>query len=209
MPQDPKQTVARGYDLCGPAYNEARSHEACPELTLLIDALRDGARVLDIGCGGGVPVTVALVQHASVVGVDISAVQVEQARRRVPGATVIHGDIMEQSFEPGSFEGVVSFYALFHLPREEHRPLLERIARWLAPGGHLLITVGESDDSSYTEDDFFGATMYWSQFESQWYEKALLDLGFTILHRGVVGHGFRNEPGLPPERHPVIFARLG
>jgi len=155
-----------------------------------------------------VPVTSALAQHASVVGVDISEVQVEQARSRVPKATILHGDIMTQSFEPSSFDGVVSLYTLFHLPREEHRPLLERVARWLSPGGHLLATVANSDHPGYTEDDFFGATMYWSHFESKWYEDVLRDLEFSILHRGVKGHGYRSVPGLPAERHPLIFARL-
>jgi SAM-dependent methyltransferase len=155
-----------------------------------------------------VPVTSTLAHHASVVGVDISAVQVEQARSRVPKATIIHGDIIGQSFEPSSFDGVVSLYTLFHLPREEHLPLLERVARWLGPGGHLLATVAESDRPGYTEDDFFGATMYWSHFESKWYEDVLRDLEFSILQRGVVGHGYRSAAGLPAERHGVIFARL-
>jgi SAM-dependent methyltransferase len=208
MTENPKQIVARGYDMCGRAYNQARAHDPSPELALLINVLPTRARVLDIGCGGGVPVTSTLVNHASIVGVDISAFQVEQARQRVPKATIIHGDIMAQSFEPSSFDGVVSFYTLFHLPREQHRSLLGRIARWLSPGGHLLATVANSAHPGYTEDDFFGATMYWSHFQSEWYETALRDLGFCIIHRGAVGHGYRGIPGLPAERHPVIFARL-
>jgi SAM-dependent methyltransferase len=206
---NPKRIVTRGYDLCGPEYNEARSPEPDSELKRFIEALPEKAPVLDIGCGGGVPVTAALARRGSAIGVDISGVQIEQARRRVPEAEFLQGDIMEQSFEPGSFEGVVCFYALFHLPREEHRALLERVAIWLAPGGHLLITVGASGDSSYTEDDFFGATMFWSQFKPSWYENTLQDLGFTIVHRGVVGHGFREAAALPPERHPAILARRG
>jgi SAM-dependent methyltransferase len=208
MTRNPKQIVSHGYDLCGLAYNEARANDVSPELAMLINVLPQRARVLDIGCGGGVPVTSTLARHASVIGVDISAAQVEQARDRVPEATVVRGDIMEQSFEPSSFDGVVSFYALFHLPREQHRPLLERVARWLSPGGHLLATVTDDGHPGYTEGDFFGSTMYWSHFESEWYELVLRELGFSVLHRGVMGHGYTNKPGVPEERHPVIFARL-
>ena len=208
MIENPKQIVSRGYDLCGRAYTEARADDPSPELGLLIEALPSGGRVLDLGCGGGVPVAATLVQHASVVGVDISSVQVEQARSRVPEATILHGDIMEQRFDARSFDGVVSLYTLFHLPREQHRLLLQRIAGWLRPGGHLLVTLAESTHPGYTEEGFFGATMYWSHFEPEWYEAALRDLGFAILHRGVVGHGYTSSPSLPPERHPVVFARL-
>ena len=208
MTRNPKQIVSCGYDRCGLAYNDARAQDPSPELALLIDALPAGARVLDIGCGGGVPTTSALARHASVVGVDISAVQVEQARRRVPEATIIHGDIMEQSFEHDSFDGVVSLYTLFHLPREQHRPLLERVSQWLRPGGHFLATVADSSHPGYTEEDFFGATMYWSHFESQWNEAVLREFEFSILHSGVMGHGYESVPGVPAERHPVLFARF-
>ena len=104
--------------------------------------------------------------------------------------------------------GVVSFYALFHIPREEHSPLLERVASWLRPGGYLFVTVANSDYPGYTEPDFFGVTMYWSHFESAWYASVFNELGFEVLEHGVLGHGYRDVPGLPPERHPVIFAQL-
>jgi cyclopropane fatty-acyl-phospholipid synthase-like methyltransferase len=208
MTKNPKQIVSNGYDLCALAYNEARARDPSAELGMLIDVLPTGARVLEIGCGGGFPVTSALAHHASVVGVDLSAVQAEQARIRVPKAAIIHGDIMDQAFQPSFFDGVVSLYTLFHLPRERHRPLLERIAQWLSPGGHLLITVADSDHPGYTEDDFFGATMYWSHFGPKWYQTVLGDLGFSILHSDVVGHGYGNRSNLPAERHPLIFARL-
>jgi SAM-dependent methyltransferase len=204
---DPKQIVTAGYDTCGPRYNAARARDPSPELQRLLGVLAPGAGVLDIGCGGGVPVTAALARRASVTGVDISTVQIEEARKRLPDVRVIVGDIMSQEFEPASFDAVVSFYTLFHLPREEHRPLLERVARWLRPGGHLLATVASSDRPGYTEPDFFGVSMYWSHFEPAWYASVLNELGFEVLERGVLGHGYRDVAGLPPERHPVVFAR--
>jgi SAM-dependent methyltransferase len=205
---EPKEIVRLGYDTCGPRYNEARLRDPSPELQRLIDVLRPGARVLDIGCGGGRPVTEALASRADVTGVDLSPIQIEQARRSVPRARFLVGDIMEQTFEPDSFDAVVSFYALFHLPREEHRPLLERIARWLRPGGHVLLTVGRTSRPGYTEPDFFGVRMYWSHFQAPWYAEALRELGFELLELGVQDHGYRDVPGLPAERHPIVFARL-
>ena len=85
--------------------------------------------------------------------------------------------------------------------------LLERIGRWMRPGGHLLITVANSSHRGYTESDFFDTTMYWSHYECSWYVSVLEELNFTILRSGVLGHGYRNVPGLPSERHPVVLAR--
>ena len=36
----------------------------------------------------------------------------------------------------------------------------------------------------YTEDDFFGATMYWSNCAREEYERTVVDLGFEIRARG-------------------------
>ena len=103
---------------------------------------------------------------------------------------------------------VVSFYALIHLPREEHRPLLERVAQWLRPDGHLLATLASSGHPGYTNPDFFGANMYWSHFEPSWYSSALRELGFKILEEGVLGHGYGDDLNRPQERHRSVFARL-
>lgn len=95
------------------------------------------------------------------------------------------------------------------MPRDEHAALLARIRDWLRPGGRLLATLASSSHPGYTEDDFFGARMYWSHYDAPWYAERLAELGFEILHLGAVGSGYRAAPGLPPERHPTLLARLG
>jgi ubiquinone/menaquinone biosynthesis C-methylase UbiE len=176
---------------------------------MLIERLPASARILDVGCGAGIPVTAVLSQIGSVVGVDISASQIRLARDNVPAATFIHGDIMAQEFPDASFDAVVAFYALFHLPREEQPGLLAKLVRWLRPGGYLLATLSGSDDPECTEPDFFGATMYWSHYDASWYVDRLVESGCEIFHLGVLGHGYDEASGLPPERHPVVLARRG
>jgi ubiquinone/menaquinone biosynthesis C-methylase UbiE len=205
---DPKQVVASGYDRCARAYASARACDASPELLLLAERLSSSARILDIGCGAGLPVTAALARLGTVVGVDISANQLELARNNVPSAELIHGDIMTQQFGDASFDAVVAFYSLFHLPRGEQYELLSRVSRWVRPGGYFLATLARSDHAGYTEDSFFGATMYWSHYETSWYTDQVVRMGFEILHLGELGHGYREVSSLPPERHPVIFAQM-
>jgi cyclopropane fatty-acyl-phospholipid synthase-like methyltransferase len=204
----PKEIVASGYDRCARAYSAARASDPSPELALLAAKLRSPARILDIGCGAGLPVTAALARMGTVVGVDISSAQIDLARQNVPSAQLIHGDIMAQDFAASSFDAVVAFYALFHLPRAEHAELLARVSRWTAPGGYLLATLPLSDDPANIEPDFFGATMYWSQYETSWYRERLEQVGWRILHLGELGHGFKQHPDIQPERHPVVLAQL-
>jgi len=204
---NPKSLVRRGYDLCAAAYEAARQTEPPPELDLLTSRLPDGARVLDIGCGAGVPIARALAGPFAVTGVDISGEQTRRARANVPMGTFIQADIMEVTFPPGSFDAAVAFYSLFHLPREEHPELLRRVGEWLGPGGYLLTTLSFQAEDAYTEDDFFGATMYWSNYGLADYRAILEELGFAIVECTTLGGGHPEEAGEPPERHPLVLAR--
>jgi cyclopropane fatty-acyl-phospholipid synthase-like methyltransferase len=68
---------------------------AATQAAKLLELLPARARVLDLGCGSGIPATRALVDagHA-VVGVDVSREQVERARRNVPEAEIVQASAL-------------------------------------------------------------------------------------------------------------------
>jgi len=203
--RDYRKLVERGYDEVASVFNDARSGEDTRALDPLMARLADDAPVLDLGCGTGVPIARALAERFGVTGVDLSAGQLALARRQVPGATFIQADMANVSFDEASFDAVVSFYAIFHLPREEHAPLLARIHRWLKPGGYLLVSLAMTDDAAYTED-FFGTEMYWSHYGVDANRRMVEDAGFAILRDAVMSHGY-GDGDRPAEAHPLIFAR--
>ena len=92
-------------------------------------------------------------------------------------------------------------------PREEHPELFRRIHTWLKPGGYLLATVTHFAEEAYTEDDFFGVTMYWGNYSLVDYHRMLQELGFTLLNIHALGHGYNAGPEAAPESHPLIFAQ--
>ncbi len=204
---DYKALVERGYNSCAAAYDEARKEETEQALAMLMDRMDNGAVVLDVGCGAGVPVVRELARRFIVTGVDISGMMVDRARVNVPEGTFIHDDIMSVDFLPSHFDAVVAFYSVFHLPREEHVELLRSIYRWLKPGGYLMATVSVWNESAYTEDDFFGVTMYWSNYGLEEYKEILERLGFDLLEVTIVGHGYDETHQTPEERHPLVFAQ--
>jgi len=204
---DYRKLVRDGYDRCSAAFSSARAHEQAPELELLLEVLEPGARVLDVGCGAGLPVAQVLARRGRVTGVDLSAEQIRRARENVPAGEFIESDIMAVDFSDASFDAIVSFYAVFHLPREEHQELFARLHRWLRPGGHLLATVARFREDAYTEDDFFGVTMYRSNWSREDYERMLVELGFELLATRTLGHGYGDAPERRPEAHPLLFAR--
>ena len=191
----PKEIVRAGYDAISYQYRDdlgsANSGYAV-WLRELRPLLSPGARVLDLGCGCGIPATKLLAAEHQVLAIDISQVQIDRARQLVPGAEFRVGDIAELSLEAESFDAIVSFFAIIHLPVEEQPDIFRRIYSWLVPGGWLLATLGHRAWTG-TEESWHGAEMYWSHGDEATYRTWLQDLGFeiqgvTFIPEGDGGH---------------------
>jgi SAM-dependent methyltransferase len=184
MDDERKSIVERGYDSLAQDYLAWASGIRDDPRERMFDEfanrLARGARVLDLGCGAGLPSTAALARQFVVTGVDMSHAQVEAARQNVPGASFIQGDMAEIDFPAGSFDGVTAFYAISHLPREEHGPLFERVARWLVPGGLFLATLGAKDSPDWT-GEWLGRRMFFSAYGADTNRRLLRAAGFELL----------------------------
>jgi 2-polyprenyl-3-methyl-5-hydroxy-6-metoxy-1,4-benzoquinol methylase len=182
-----RRTVESGYDQMAEQYLATKD----PEDPLAVGALGDvaslllsEAAVLDLGCGAGVPVTRWLADRGfAVTGVDVSAKQLELARTNVPEGTFLKADMTEVVFAPESFDAVVAFHSIIHVPRTKHPTLLESIHRWLAPGGALLATMTVADYEGRDEDwEGWGAPMVWSHYDKDANLAMLQDAGFEIRY---------------------------
>lgn len=185
-----REVVRRGYDAVSEAYRgDDREARWVAELAGL---LRPGARVLDLGCGAGMPATRELADHGlQVIGVDFAAEQLRRARRLVPAARLVQADMATVQFGPASLDAVVSFYALIHLPLADQRALFPRIRDWLRPAGLFLAIVGAQPWTG--TEDFLGADMFWEHAGTpsylNWLEQALLTpLWDRFVPEGTSGH---------------------
>ena len=206
---DYRDLVRTAYNRCAMDYAGQRCITAEPELNLVTERLAPGSKILDVGCGAGIPIARHLARTFNLTGIDISSNMIDLARQNVPTARFVTADGMATEFPACSFDAVVSFYAIFRVPRQGHMDLFRRFAQWLRPGGLLLVTLaGRDDDPGYTEDDFFGGTMYWSNLGPSTYKRFLTEAGFRIEREGIVGSGFGNDDA-PEEVHSFFFAVKG
>jgi ubiquinone/menaquinone biosynthesis C-methylase UbiE len=142
--------------------------------------LPGGARVLDLGCGAGVPSTRLLAERFEVVGVDISEAQLDLARKNAPEATFVHGDFSELAFPDRSFDGITAFYSISHVPRDEHARLFARVTGWLKPSGLFLATLGAVESPDWT-GEWLGVPMFFSSHDADKNRRLLRDAGLSLV----------------------------
>jgi O-methyltransferase StaMB len=153
--------------------------EAAVRLTeLLVSRLPvgPGQRVLDLGCGhGGPALAVARGTGANVTGISISAEQVKVATANAAAEGLAdqvsfqHANALALPFEPASFDAVLAFESLIHMPDREH--VLREVFTVLKPGGRLVLT------------DFYERAPIPAN-ELAAVERYLRDMKFTIVQPG-------------------------
>jgi len=157
--------VAAAYDRIADEYLEqfGASSVRLKWLCRLMATLPPGdGRVLDLGCGAGIPVARELISAGhSVVGVDGSSEQIARARHSVPEAKFISADMSEVEFDAGSFDAVGAFYSITHVPAAEQGSLFAKIAGWLKPGGTFIASLGAGTGGDWT-GEWMGAPMFFS-----------------------------------------------
>ena len=112
---------------------------------------------------------------------DFSGEQISLARELVPEAEFVCQDITALDFPDESFDAICSYYTIIHIPREEHRGLLQDFYRMLKPSGLALLGMGAGDLPEDIDEDWLGTKLYWSHFNAETNLKMLDECGFSVI----------------------------
>jgi SAM-dependent methyltransferase len=184
-----------GYDAVVDEYVRqiSRELEHKPFDRALLDRFASGIRsngvVADIGCGPGHVGRYLHERGVRICGLDLSAGMVESARSLNPGIELMHGDMRAISVPDGTWAGIVAFYSIIHIPRDQVLGTLREFARVLEPGAPLLLAFHIGDQVLHLDE--------W------WEQKVSLDFYFfqpTEMREWLVAAGFKVEEVL--EREP-------
>ncbi|MGC0327667.1 SAM-dependent methyltransferase [Streptomyces sp. SAI-170] len=201
---------AEAFDAIGDRYDEAFPHKEgqVQAADWLLKSVSPGARVLDLGCGTGLPTARQLADGGcAVVGVDLSDGMVELARRNVPEAEFHRADIADLRpdgpLDLGRFDAVAAFFSLLMLPRAEIPLALKTIHGLLEPGGLLVLSMVEADVDDFAIP-FLGSTIRVTGYLRDTLREVVEAAGFSI--DGESSYTYAPESSdVPPEEQ--IFLR--
>jgi SAM-dependent methyltransferase len=150
--------VQAGYDMIAEEYVARLFHELehKPLDRQLLDRFASEVQAIglacDLGCGPGQVARYLQERGVRVIGVDLSPVMVESARRLNPGIDFTQGDIRSLDIEDGALGGIVAFYSMIHIPRPEVVAALVEMRRVLRPGGLLLLAFHIGDEILHVDE---------------------------------------------------------
>lgn len=194
------QELGRKYDRIAQWWHE-QHHASAYGMQQLARALSyastTGRRALDVGCGAGGRVVNALLEQGyEVAGIDVSAEMVRLAARNHPDAAFHLQDIC--TWEPGgTFDFIVAWDSIFHLPLQMQRPVMDKLCRLLNKNGVIIYSFGNATGDH--TDTWHGDEFYYSSIGMNDNLTVLLENGLAVLHLEL--------DQFPEQRHAYIIAR--
>jgi cyclopropane fatty-acyl-phospholipid synthase-like methyltransferase len=170
----------REYDqICDWYITHRFAQTGIKELERLVDTLEPGAKILDLGCGDGQPLTRLLLDRGfSVYAVDSSARMVARFRENFAGVPVQCSTIQASDFFHTRFAAVVAWGVFFHLRAEDQVIVIAKIAHVMEDDGWLLFTSGK--ESGTREGEMDGVRFSYVSLGREEYRRVLGEHGLHV-----------------------------
>lgn len=119
------------------------------------ESLRGQGEVCEIGCGPGQIARYLKDRGLAMRGIDLAEEMVRCASRLNPDISFAQGDMLALDLPDDTLAGIVSFYAVIHLQREDIARALKEMRRVLRPDGKLLVSF-HGGEGELHRDEWYG-----------------------------------------------------
>ena len=134
--------VHDNYNEIAADFNTTRKKEIWPEMVLLSEKIKDGDRVLDLGCGNGRLLEALKNKKIEYLGIDNSEELIKLAKVNYPNNNFIVSNILNpDTIKDKKFDYIFCLATLQHLPSQELRiQALKLMKNSLSEGGEIIIS---------------------------------------------------------------------
>jgi len=137
-----KKNLQDAYNQIAQEFSATRAYP-WQELSVFIPYLKNGGKVLDLGCGNGrlIKVLEDSQMPYEYLGVDFSEQLIQAAKKNHPKHNFVVADMRDLDYPEASFDFVFLVAAFHHLEtKADRQAMLDNIYYWLKPNGYLFMT---------------------------------------------------------------------
>jgi len=160
-----------------------------------IKMLPKGAKVLDVGCGGGIKTKYLSDHGLAATGADFSEEMIRLVKERFPKINFFVQDIRQPIRVGEGFDGVFAQAVLLHIPKKEVVEVLKNLLAPLKPGGLLYVAVkkiklGKPEEEVVKENDYnYDYERFFSYFVPEEMANYFAKAGLKIIWQDIVSSG--------------------
>ena len=158
-----------------------------PFIDCLMNAVKPGGKILDIGSGPG-QFSAYIKKHGFVVqGVDTSEAMIKIANAMVADVKFSNMDMRQLTFADATFDGILAAYSIIHIPTKELPSVLLEMHRVLKQPGYALFIVQEGQPDQIVDEPLArGEKIFMNFFTESRLNALLAEAGFTVVSGGKV-----------------------
>lgn len=209
--REKRDSVKRDYDIIADEYSAEfrRLYEDIEVVEEFISKLKPDSNILDLGGGTGKLTDLFIRKGHRAICYDFSKEMMKKAREYYPNIPYILDDMlnMEIHFEKNTFDGIIAFYSLFHIPREDLNNVFISINNLLKEDGVFCFVVQLGDGEQFIDEPYLKekgkGILYFNFFTKNLIEQILINNNFEKLYELEKSEVGANELG--DENNSKVF----
>lgn len=209
--REKRDSVKRDYDMIADEYaiEFGKLYEDLEVVEKFLDKLKPNSKILDLGGGTGKLTDLFIQKGHKAICYDFSKEMMKKAREYYPNIPYILDDMlnMEIHFEKNTFDGIIAFYSLFHIPKEDLNNVFISINNILKEDGVFCFVVQLGDGEQFIDEPYLKeegkGILYFNFFTKNLIEQILIDNNFEKLYELEKNEVGANELG--DENNSKVF----
>ena len=202
QPDSIKQSVRNNYDSIAKKYSADINGviEDQDILDLFISNLEPHGTVLDLGGGIGQITNFLQEKGYNAICYDFSEQMMKQAKSSFPNINYILDDMTNigDHFDGESLDGIIAFYSLFHIPKEQVKETFSAISKLLKRDGIFCFNVQLGDGEEYVNEPYLEEgkkVLYFNYFSNSQINNLLEENNLDLIFQKEKTITDKNEPG--------------